>query len=69
MKRCYYCHKKLNGYHHYVVTAQGKLAPVCADDRECKPRAIQCHGARPQTAHKAKNKVLERNKENYGNQD
>nr|DAF68423.1 MAG TPA: hypothetical protein [Caudoviricetes sp.] len=65
MKSCYYCHKKIYGYCHYVVTADGKLVPVCADDRACKPRAIQCHGTRPKIAHKAKNKALERNRRHY----
>ncbi len=62
MTRCYYCHKKITGYRHYVVTVDGKLMPVCADDRECRPRAIKCHGPRPGVAHQARNKVLERNK-------
>ena len=66
MKRCYYCHKKLTGRIHHVVTPSGNLAPVCADDWECRPRAIQCHGPRPKIAHQAKNRVLERNKNHGG---
>lgn len=54
MKRCYYCRKKLTGRIHYVVTPSGNLAPVCADDRECKPRGISCHGDRPKCKHQPK---------------
>lgn len=43
MGRCYYCHRNLAGRRiHYVVTPAGNLAPVCADDRECKPKGIPC---------------------------
>nr|DAH64630.1 MAG TPA: hypothetical protein [Caudoviricetes sp.] len=62
MKRCYYCRKKLTGRIHYVVTPSGNLAPVCADDRECKPRGISCHGDRPKCKHQPNNKVLHKNK-------
>nr|DAE77995.1 MAG TPA: hypothetical protein [Caudoviricetes sp.] len=67
MKRCYYCHKKLTGRIHYVVTPSGNLAPVCADDRECKPRGITCHGDKPKAKKQPRTRALKRNQGANGN--
>lgn len=63
MKRCWYCGKPLKHGHDWVVTAQGKLRPVCHDDRMCRPHTGICgRGEKPTIKKQSKNKVLHRAK-------
>uniref|UniRef100_UPI0040260AB3 hypothetical protein n=1 Tax=Megasphaera elsdenii TaxID=907 RepID=UPI0040260AB3 len=60
--RRYYCHRDLAGRRiHYVVTPAGNLAPVCADDRECKPKGIPCYGHKPRLRRSPRTRVLKQN--------
>lgn len=38
-----------------------KLVPVCADDRECKPKGIPCYGHKPRLRRSPRTRALKRN--------
>lgn len=69
MKHCYYCGKPLAGFCHYVVLADGKEVPVCADDRTCKPHGMKTYGHKPKTSKNGKIRALERNRDKYAGTD
>ncbi len=61
MKHCWYCGRPLKNGYDLVVTIQGKLQPVCHDDRMCRPHTGICgRGTKPTIKKRPKNKILKR---------
>ena len=57
--KCWYCGKELEPHQWcFVVTAAGRLAPVCKDDRTCSPKGIRGHGDKPKLKRQPRNSKL-----------